>query len=135
MARLQARLMEAPPLLRPDTGTEAEFRSRYGDELAASTWTEFSLKRLDATRADELNHRIGNEWSRIRDRLAAIHLPPVEIEQALRAAGAPTRPEDIHLGRDFYETALRHGREIRNRYTALDLAAEAGRFETLVATL
>ncbi len=93
------------------------------------------MKRLDATRADELNHRIAGEWSGIRDRIAAIHLSPVEIEQALRAAGAPTRPEDIHLGRDFYEAALRHGREIRNRYTALDLAAEAGRLETLVATL
>lgn len=135
MARLQSRLMETPPLLRPDTGTETEFRSRYGDELAASTWAEFSLKRLDATRADELNHRIANEWSGIRDRVAPIHLPPAAIEQALRAAGAPTRPDDIHLGRGFYETALRHGREIRNRYTALDLAAEAGRLETLVATL
>lgn len=135
MARLQARLMETPPLLRPDTETEADFKSRYGDELTASTWAEFSLKRLDATRADELNHRVAGEWNSIRERLAAIHLPPVRIEQALRAAGAPTRPQDIHLSRDFYEMALRHGREIRNRYTALDLAAGAGRIEPLVATL
>lgn len=136
MARLQARLLAGPPpLLAPDKVSRTEFGARYGHDLAVSFWPEFTAKRLDAVRADELNHRIATGWSTMCERLAAIHLQPQCVEAALHAAGAPTRAEDIHLDRDFYETALLHGREIRSRYTGLDLAAQAGRLETLVATL
>ncbi len=40
--------------------------------------------------------------------------------------GAPTTPEDLHWPRRFYGEAVRHAREIRNRYTFLDLAADSG---------
>jgi glycerol-1-phosphate dehydrogenase [NAD(P)+] len=135
LARLQDRMLDTAPVFVADPMTGAEFRSRYGDELGASMWPEFAEKRLDAQRADELNHRIETGWTRIGATLAAIQLPTDNIERALRAAGAPTRPEEIHLDREFYDAALRHGREIRNRYTALDLAAQTGRLGTLLPTL
>lgn len=136
MARLQAHLLQgAPPLLRADRGSRAAFGSRYGRQLSASIWPEFAAKQLDAARVDELNHRIATGWNGICSRLNAVHLPPQLLERALRDAGAPVRPEEVHLDRSFYETALLRGREIRNRYTGLDLAAQAERLETLVATL
>ena len=35
----------------------------------------------------------------------------------------------ISIERSFYEQAVQHGREIRNRYTILDLAAQSGRLD------
>jgi glycerol-1-phosphate dehydrogenase [NAD(P)+] len=53
------------------------------------------------------------------------------LEKALRRAGAPMRPQDVGWPEPFYRTALRHAREIRNRYTFLDLAADSGRLDGL----
>ena len=35
---------------------------------------------------------------------------------------APTTPEAIHVARPLYNAALLHAREIRNRYTVLDIS-------------
>lgn len=135
IARLQERMLEHAPVLRVEAADEAEFVARYGEELGRSVWPEFSRKRLVPSLADELNARIAANWDGMARQLGAIHLPAARIEAALSAAGAPVRPEQIGLSRDFYETALRHGREIRDRYTVLDLAAGAGRLAGLVPTI
>jgi glycerol-1-phosphate dehydrogenase [NAD(P)+] len=44
----------------------------------------------------------------------------------LERAGAPVAPPELDWTPAFYRTAVEHAREIRNRYTALDLAADAG---------
>jgi glycerol-1-phosphate dehydrogenase [NAD(P)+] len=44
----------------------------------------------------------------------------------LTAAGAPTRAEQIGVPTAELDAAIRHGRKIRDRYTALDVAAEIG---------
>ncbi|MHB1111391.1 MAG: iron-containing alcohol dehydrogenase, partial [Devosia sp.] len=135
IARLQQLMLDKTPLFHPDTETEAGFGSLYGNELAASAWPEFAEKRLDGATADQLNQRMVSEWSGIRDRIAAILLPADHLASVSRAAGAPMTPEDVHLTRGFYEHALLHSREIRNRFTVLDLAATTGRLAPLLATL
>ncbi len=47
-------------------------------------------------------------------------------ERTLRRLGAPARPEDLGWSPAFYRDAVLHAREIRNRYTFLDLAGDAG---------
>ncbi|MDO8358577.1 MAG: sn-glycerol-1-phosphate dehydrogenase [Devosia sp.] len=135
MVRLQERMLDAPPLFHADTQTAADFRARYGDELGASCWSEFEKKRLTAEGADALNARAASQWSGICRRIAAILLPSAHLRAVLSAAGADLTPEAIHLSRPFYETALLHCREIRNRYTFLDLAADTGRLAGTIATL
>ena len=44
-------------------------------------------------------------------------------------------PAGIHLAGPFYREALGRCREIRNRYTFLDLAANAGRLDGMLTTL
>jgi glycerol-1-phosphate dehydrogenase [NAD(P)+] len=78
-----------------------------------------------------LNQRIAERWQRIRDMIADVIRPVALLEQALRRAGAPMKSQDIGWPAPFYRTALRHAREIRNRYTFLDLAADSGRLERL----
>lgn len=135
MARLQERVLDKVPRLKPDAGSEDDFRERYGDEIGASCWSEFEAKRLDESRADALNARIDEHWDRIRDRIAAVIIPSSRLSAVLAAAGGPLTPESIHLSRAFYETALTRCREIRNRYTFLDLAGSAGCLTRMVRTL
>jgi glycerol-1-phosphate dehydrogenase [NAD(P)+] len=135
MVRLQERTLAERPRIFPDTATEADFRARYGEELGASCWAEFAKKRIDAGRAEALNDLLADRWAAIRDRVRSVLLTSDRLAAVLRAAGADLVPEAIHLSRGFYDTALLRCREIRNRYTFLDLAANAGRLARWVGDL
>jgi glycerol-1-phosphate dehydrogenase [NAD(P)+] len=135
VARLQEQLLDRPPVLQPDALTEADIVAHFGRELGRSVWPEFAAKRLDAARADALNHTIATTWPAIAARLARTVMPASRIEAVLRAAGAPTTPAAIHLDRPLYEAALLHGREIRNRYTVLDVLAASRRLPALLPTI
>jgi glycerol-1-phosphate dehydrogenase [NAD(P)+] len=127
MARLQERVLAGgPPRLKPSAPTESSITSHFGGALGAACWAEFQGKRLDGVRADAINAKLAADWDGIRARLGAVMVPAHRLEAVLRAAGAPTTPEDLGWPRDFYREALRHAREIRNRFTFLDLAADSG---------
>jgi glycerol-1-phosphate dehydrogenase [NAD(P)+] len=135
MARLQERMLDSVPVVVADSDTKATFRARYGEELGASCWGDFANKRLTAERVEALNARIAQRWPDVQEQIGAILLPSVELTAVLETAGSPLTAKDIHLPRSFYDEALLHGREIRNRYTFLDLAANAGWLTTLVPNL
>jgi len=61
--------------------------------------------------------------------------PAAEISRALELCGAPRNYRDLGLSREFFANAVAHAREIRNRYTFLDLAADSSRLpaEKLIA--
>jgi glycerol-1-phosphate dehydrogenase [NAD(P)+] len=135
MVRLQERMLEETPVIWPDTETEAGFKARYGDELGASCWAEFQGKRIDSRKAETLNTRLAERWHDMRERIAGVLLKSSYLTDVLTAAGADLTPQAIHLPRKFYDSALLHCREIRNRYTFIDLAANAGRLEGAIPTL
>lgn len=127
MARLQERMLDgAAPRLHASAVGEAEIVAHFGTELGAACWAAFAAKRLDAAGAEALNARLEKDWDAIRARLGAVLRPAAELDAVLAAAGAPRRPEDLHWPLAFYREAVRHAREIRDRYTFLDLAADSG---------
>src|SRR5262249_32853979 len=129
-ARLQERVLAGPPpRLRASAADEAAFVDRYGEELGRSCWAEFVQKRLDAAGARAATERIAVSWDRIRHAIARVTLPARFLADVLRRAGAPTTPEDLGWPRQFYHRAVRHARDIRSRYTFLDLAADSERLE------
>jgi glycerol-1-phosphate dehydrogenase [NAD(P)+] len=65
--------------------------------------------------------------------LRKVMLPTARLQDALAAAGAPTTGAELGLRSDFYREAVRHAREIRDRYSILDLAGDAGLLEEFVA--
>ncbi len=135
-ARLQQAMLSGPaPVVEAYDVSEADVVAHFGDELSPSIWAEFAAKRLDRERANTLNHKIEMNWDSIRDEIEAVRLPVKRIESVLAAAGAPLTPADIHLDRSFYEAALLHAREIRNRFTFLDLAAASERLVPLLPSL
>jgi glycerol-1-phosphate dehydrogenase [NAD(P)+] len=130
MARLQERLLQGPPPVpRASAESEASFVARYGEDLGRSCWAEFSRKRLTPAGADAANARLTASWDKIRAQLGAVTRPAEFLRDVLRRAGAPTTAEELGWPRAFYLTAVRQAREIRNRYTFLDLAADSGRLE------
>jgi glycerol-1-phosphate dehydrogenase [NAD(P)+] len=127
LARLQRSMLETRPVLMADTETLASFAGRYGEALGQSCWDDFARKRLNEQTVEKLNDRLASSWSEITERIGAISLGPDYLEGVLEAAGAPVKPEEIYLPRPFYEEALLRSREIRNRYSFLDLAANSGK--------
>jgi glycerol-1-phosphate dehydrogenase [NAD(P)+] len=127
MAALQAQFLarDAAPVVRASTITRAEVLARYGDVAGDTCWRELEPKLLDDARAEALNARFAAGWDAIRARIAGVSVGAGPLRAILVAAGAPTTPEAIGWPAPLFDAALRHAREIRNRYTFLDLAAEA----------
>jgi glycerol-1-phosphate dehydrogenase [NAD(P)+] len=135
LARLQRSMLETRPVLAADTETLASFIGRYGETLGHSCWEDFARKRLDDLAVEKLNDRLASSWSTIAERIEAVSLKADYLERVLKAAGAPVTPEEIYLPRPFYEQALLRSREIRNRYSFLDLAANSGKLEPALTVL
>lgn len=127
IAALQEKLLAGgAPVLAPGNETQADFIDRYGEELGASCWADYQGKRLDTDRAAAINARLASDWPQIRARLAAVARPKHEIKAALKAAGAPLAPAEIHVPDAFYARAVHDARDIRDRYTILDIARDSG---------
>ena len=127
MARLQERVLQGPPpRLSPSTVTRQAVVDHFGAEIGPACWAEFEKKRLDASGAERLNARIAECWPDIREKLAAVIIPSQALTSVLRRASAPVAFSDIDLTESFFTDAIGHACEIRNRYTFLDLACDAG---------
>ncbi|MDX6752360.1 iron-containing alcohol dehydrogenase [Geminicoccaceae bacterium 1502E] len=127
MARLQERILSsscAPRLTAPPLD-EAAFERRFGvfagDCIAAS---RAKAPEPDALAA--LSRRLADEWQEVRGELCAAMLPLGELERVFAEGGLPSTGADLGLDPAFWRQAVAHARETRDRYTFLDLAAEAG---------
>jgi len=134
MARLQAKLLasETPPLLKPTVVDDAALRSRFGEAMFPIVASEFKAKALDAAGADALNARLAGMWPELRRELQAAALSPDLMREKLASAGGPTTASELGCDVNLYRQAVLHAREIRNRYSMLDLAADAGLLEDFV---
>ncbi len=127
MARLQEQLLEErAPRVTADAADEAKLLAVFGEDLGRSCWKDFSQKRLDARRAEAVNARLADGWDRMRTEIARIMRPAAELDRTLQRAGAPRTAADLGWPSGFYAKAATEARLIRNRYTFLDFAANAG---------
>jgi glycerol-1-phosphate dehydrogenase [NAD(P)+] len=78
---------------------------------------------------------LGEVWPELRGKVRAQSMPAARIREMLRAAGCPTGPVEIGLGREDFAATYARARTIRKRYTVLDLALEAGILEECVNEL
>jgi len=127
MARIQeAMLARAAPALRPSSVASRELDAYFGTDAGASCWRDFAPKRLTAERAAALTERLAACWDTVRQRADAARVPSARLAEVLRRAGGPVTAGDIGLDARFYTSAVRHARYLRDRYTFLDLADDAG---------
>jgi glycerol-1-phosphate dehydrogenase [NAD(P)+] len=136
MAALQEEILGgSAPRIAPTRPDEPALVRHFGPVLGPACWRELARKRLDVEAADTLTQRLAGDWEKIRGRLLPVTRSATELRAALVRAGAPVTPEALGWPRAFFQDAVRHAREIRSRWTFLDLAADAGRLEAFAAAL
>jgi glycerol-1-phosphate dehydrogenase [NAD(P)+] len=79
---------------------------------------------------DELERILGG-WDELWSHLEDVLRPGSRVRQTLAAAGAPTTVSRLGLTPDHLRRSFVAAREIRGRFTVLDLAAELGLLEAL----
>jgi len=126
MARLQERMLDRTPRVAPTKIDAADIYAHFGGETGAACVTEFAAKALDARAVEALNERIAARWDQMREAIGAVLRPVAVLERALIAAGAPTTAAALGWPAGFYRDAVLRARQIRNRFTFLDLAGDAG---------
>ena len=130
MARLQEAMLDAPaPVLRASAIDEPALRGHFGAEVGAACWREFARKRLDADGAAALTTRAAERWAAIRRATAAVRVSSTRLETIMRRAGIPVTPAELGIDAATWRAAVRHARFIRDRFTFLDLADDAGLLE------
>jgi glycerol-1-phosphate dehydrogenase [NAD(P)+] len=134
MAHLQESLLAGPPpVLRASIVDANALRTHFGAEVGAQCWQEFAPKRLTSEGAARLTARLAATWERLRRDAAVARVAADRLGAIMRRIGGPRRVSDIGLEPSFYAEAVRHARFLRNRYTFLDLAADAGVLDAHVA--
>jgi len=123
MARLQSTVMArtTTPQLRPIGITRKSVLDHFGPERGEAVWQDVSAKQVDIAVA---NARLTSDWPAMHAQLAAIVQPPERLAAVLSAAGAPTTPAALGYPDALFGEAFAHARELRDRYTFLDFAAD-----------
>jgi len=121
----------------PDTDqVEARIIAVFGPgELASKAIEETRAKETDPESVRARLERIKEQWPQVRSRLVK-HLTPLKkAREALRDAGCPYEPEQIGISRVRLRDSFEQAYYIRRRYTVLDLAREAGLFDSALGHL
>lgn len=134
MARLQAEILarETPPEVRPTALDPIDMGRRYGAELGALCVGERAKKAMDGAAAKAFNRKLERLWPDLRKELLAFAVPVDAMVAALKAAGGATTASELGLSADIWADALRHARDIRSRWSFLDLAADSGLLEDFI---
>jgi len=127
MAALQERMLGADraPVVHATAVTRDDLVDHWGAEVGEACWLELAGKRLDRDGAEALSARLARDWDLIRARLAPVVIGAAAVRAVLTTAGAKLAPAELGCSEALFADALVHAREIRNRYTFLDLAADA----------
>jgi glycerol-1-phosphate dehydrogenase [NAD(P)+] len=135
MSRLQNRILskDTPPLLNPTQIDEAGMLARYGEKVGRDCIEQLKQKSLDAKKADAVNQQLAREWDQIAGRLRQVLLPFDQMWRTMDEIGAPKSGSELGLPSEFYREAVLHAREIRDRFTMLDVAGDAGMLEAFAA--
>jgi glycerol-1-phosphate dehydrogenase [NAD(P)+] len=92
--------------------------------LAPAVWPQWEAKLAARTEMDL--GRLREQENLIKSEIERTLAVGRKVRSVLNAAGAPTRAEQIGVSTAELGAAIRQGRKIRDRYTALDVAAELG---------
>ncbi len=128
LARLHRFLLslDKAPQIKATQISETDFVQRYGASIGRMMFAEAKKKSFDTEGAARFNRRLAEVWPQLRAELKAMMIDPDELQHMLREAGGPVTASDLGLPRDIWRRAMKHARDIRNRWSFLDLADDAG---------
>jgi len=128
IARLHHELLalDTPPLIRATHIDESEFVDRYGPAIGRMCHAEAKKKAFDRAGAEAFNRKLAELWPALREELRPMLMDPAKMAETLRAAGGPTTATELGLSRKIWRDAMKFARDVRNRWSFLDLADDAG---------
>ena len=112
-----------------DKWTRKRFLGFYGKKMAGEVYREFMGKYPQPEKKEKELLFILNNWVKIKDIIRKNLIPSSMLEKALRESGAPVSFSKLGITRAGLRSAILHAREIRGRYTVLDLAYDVGMLE------
>ncbi|MEP6657757.1 MAG: sn-glycerol-1-phosphate dehydrogenase [Betaproteobacteria bacterium] len=132
MARIQETMLAGPPpRVASGSITREDLQRRFGADTGHACWSEYSVKRLTEEAANDLSARIAHTWDATCAALRRVMIPAATIAEVMARAGCPRTPGELGVTPEFYARAVHDARFLRDRYTFLDLAADAGRLAAL----
>lgn len=131
MARLQQRMLASatPPEIRATKIDFDDMVRRMGREVAEQCLAELKKKAFDDAGAARFNDRLQELWPTLREEVRPFMLPADEMQRLLASTGGPTTADELCASPELYREAVVHCREMRNRFSFLDIAADAGMLE------
>lgn len=124
IARLQDKILSMKTL--PDIGPtiidEDAIMKRYGRFIGQYCIAEYRKKALTVEGARDFNRRLQAMWPTLRHELKSMALPINVMHDALFASGGPVDADGLGLDRKVFRDAIKYAREIRGRWSFLDLA-------------
>jgi glycerol-1-phosphate dehydrogenase [NAD(P)+] len=128
LARLHKQLLalDKAPQIKPTEISETDFATRYGEDIGRMMYGEAKKKSFDLDGAAAFNRKLSEVWPQLREELKAMMMEPDEIASVIRSAGGPTTATEMGLPRNIWRDAMKHARDVRNRWSFLDLADDAG---------
>jgi len=128
MARLQQ--PRSGPQDPPDPQDEAAFgawlAARHTDLSAKSlaAMAPEAARKYDRSSREQIRRGLRDKWPALQSELAQAYAHAQKVSLALQRAGAPQRPQEMGIEQDASDHILRVCRDIRDRFTILDLTAE-----------
>lgn len=133
MARIQSHFLskeEAPELLE----TKIDFQDmvrRMGEDVAAQCYTLYQKKALQGDSLSAVNTRLHEIWPELRQECLDMSVPVEKLQQYLKAAGAPTTAVELGYTKEFYQEAVSHAHEMRDRFSFSDIASDSQQLKNL----
>ncbi len=130
----EARALACPAATRAEREAEIDrllARGCYGAEAKEVALSKFLEREALTARREE----IYSNWEYFKETIFAQLYTGAELEEKLRQAKSPVKPEEIGLSREQYLHGVEAAQLIRTRYTVLDLIYELGLFPTLLEKL
>lgn len=135
MSHLQNRVLNAdqPPTVSPTVIPEDEINTKFSGH-ATMMIEQTQQKALTERESDRINQLFADNWEGFVSPLREIMLPFEQINVAMGKAKCQKTGKELGLTSEFYAQAVRYSRFIRDRFTTLDLADEAGLLEEFAAS-
>ncbi len=128
LARLHEHLfsLAKPPRVKPTKISQDDFVTRYGADIGAMMYAEAKKKALDERGAAAFNEILAEVWPELREEARAFVIAPDELKRIIASAGGPTTATELGLAVPVWRKAMKYARDVRNRWSYLDLADDAG---------
>lgn len=114
---------------------ESWLESRHSDlsQKSRAAMLKPAQLKFDCATRRKIREQLANNWPAIREELLVAHQHAERVEVALQTANAPRDPVEMNLSHEESKRILTVCRDIRNRFTILDLTAEVLGESALVA--